>query len=122
MEQEAEEIIKSKLAYALLLTLLTDRILSSLQIEDTACKVCKCPKSTYEAKWTVNEILTLKRLSTIQKSWGNSMKQHIEVLLITHFSIFGAEVVDTFSICYILMPLPRGYEPVKIALENELGT
>lgn len=126
LEREADpekntEVIKAKKAYALLISLLDDRILASFQKEDTACKIWKSLQSTYEFKGAVNQILTRKRLSTIKKSKEISMRQHIdEVLkLITDLRISGAEVSDIDTIVYILMSLPKDFEAVKVALENQ---
>ncbi|GBM97668.1 hypothetical protein AVEN_11679-1 [Araneus ventricosus] len=70
LEKEADatndtEVSKSKKAYAILLTLLVDKILSSLQKEDPFFKIWKALISTYKAKGAVNQILTCKRLATI---------------------------------------------------------
>ncbi|GBN76962.1 Retrovirus-related Pol polyprotein from transposon TNT 1-94 [Araneus ventricosus] len=126
LEKEADatndtEVSKSKKAYAILLTLLDDKILSSLQKEDTAFKIWKALISTYEAKGAVNQILTRKRLATIRKSKETSMRQHIDEILklISDLRVSGAEVSDIDSIVYILMSLPKEYESVKVALENQ---
>ncbi|GBN20004.1 Retrovirus-related Pol polyprotein from transposon TNT 1-94 [Araneus ventricosus] len=126
LEKEADatndtEVSKSKKAYAILLTLLDDKILSSLQKEDTAFKIWKALISTYEAKGAVNQILTRKRLATIRKSKETSMRQHIDEILklVSDLRVSGAEVSDIDSIVYILMSLPKEYESVKVALENQ---
>lgn len=120
-ETKAAEVVKSKKAYALLLSLIDDRILASLQKEDTACKIWKSLQSTYQMKGAVNQILTRKRLSTIRKMKEVTMRQHIDdvLKLITDLRISGAEVSDIDTIVYILMSLPKEFEPVKAALENQ---
>ncbi|GBN35938.1 hypothetical protein AVEN_46326-1, partial [Araneus ventricosus] len=126
LEKEADatndtEVSKSKKAYAILLTLLDDKILSSLQKEDTAFKIWKAFISTYEAKGAVNQILTRKRLATVRKSKETSMRQHMDEILklVSDLRVSGAEVSDIDSIVYILMSLPKEYESVKVALENQ---
>ncbi|GBN60939.1 hypothetical protein AVEN_82010-1, partial [Araneus ventricosus] len=126
LEKEADatndtEVSKSKKAYTILLTLLDDKILSSLQKEDTAFKICKVLIYTYEAKGAVNQILTRKRLAAIRKSKETSMRQHIDEMLklVSHLRVSGAEVSDIDSMVYILMSLPKEYESVKVALENQ---
>ncbi|GBN32088.1 hypothetical protein AVEN_149032-1 [Araneus ventricosus] len=110
LEKEADatndtEVSKSKKAYAILLTLLDDNILSSLQKEDTAFKIWKALISTYEAKGAVNQILTRKRLTTIRKSKETSMRQHIDEILklVSDLRVSGAEVSDIDSIVYIYL-------------------
>ncbi|GBM95326.1 Copia protein [Araneus ventricosus] len=126
LEKEADatndtEVSKSKEAHAILLTFLDDNILSSLQKEDTAFKIWKALISTYEATGAVNQILTRKRLATIRKSKETSMRQHIDEILklVSDLRVSGAEVSDIDSIVYILMSLPKEYESVKVALENQ---
>lgn len=117
----AADILKSKKAYALILSLLNDNILASLQNEDTACKIWKKLQATYKAKGAVSQILTRKRLATIRKSKDVPMRQHIDVImnLVGDLRISGAEVSDFDIIVYILMSLPKEYESVKVALENQ---
>ncbi|GBM76252.1 Copia protein [Araneus ventricosus] len=96
-------------------------MLSSLQKKDITFKIWKALISTYEAKGAVNQILTRKRLETIRKSKGTSMRQHIDEILKLVFDlrVYGAEVSDIDSIVYIWMSLPKEYESVKVALENQ---
>ncbi|GBN68297.1 hypothetical protein AVEN_264271-1 [Araneus ventricosus] len=74
-----------------------------------------------KAKGAVNQILTRKRLATIRKSKETSMRQHIDEILklVSDLRVSSAEVSDIDSIVYLLMSLPKEYESVKVALENQ---
>ncbi|GBL87871.1 hypothetical protein AVEN_192047-1 [Araneus ventricosus] len=100
------EVSKSDKAYAILLTLLYDRILSFLQKEDTAFKSLI---STYEAKGAVNHILTRKRLATIRKSKETSMRQHIDDILKleSDLRVSGARPVSRCTASIVLFNFSR---------------
>lgn len=120
-ENSAAEKGKAKKAYALLLSLLSDNVVISLQNESTACEIWKKLERTYDTKRAVNQILIRKRLATIKKSRDICMRSHIDQInkLISDLKLSGAEVSDTDTIVYVLMSLPQEYESVKTALENQ---
>ncbi|XP_054722257.1 uncharacterized protein LOC129231933 [Uloborus diversus] len=113
--------LKSKKAFAVILALLNDNILASLQSEDTACKIWKKLQSTYKDKGTGSQILTRKRLAMARKQNDVSMRSHIDNMLnlVSDLRISGTEVSDFDVIVYILMSLPKEYETVRISLENQ---
>ena len=120
-DDSASEKIKAKKAFALLLSLLSDNVLASLQEENTAYKIWKKLESVYDTKRAVNQILIRKRLSTIKKNRDVSMRNHIDEInkLVMDLKLAGAEINEIDTIVYILMSLPQEYENVKTALENQ---
>ena len=115
------EVIKGNKAYALMLSLLSDNILSSLQSERTAKEIWKRLHSTYESKGAVSQILIRKQLATIKKRHDVPMRQHLDNVakLVADLRLSGAEVSDIDFIVYIFMSLPVEFENVKVALENQ---
>lgn len=118
-----EEVLKAKKTYAVLIQFLSDDILSTLQEEKTAAKVWSKLGERYDVtgKGTVSQILTRKRLLTAKKTRDQTMREHLDNIsrLASELRSTGATVSEEDLIVYVMMSLPREYEGVKTALENQ---
>ena len=107
-EENEKETKDAKKAYALLLTLLDDTVLSTMTSEVSACQIWNSLKSKYAKVSAVSQILVRKKLATLKKRRECSMQKHIDELLgiVNELRLSGAEVNDMDVVIYLLMSLP----------------
>lgn len=118
---DANEVTASKKAYALLLTFVSDKILTGLAEEVTCFTILKKLKTTYKREGTVSQILVRKRLSMLRKKKETSMREHLNEIdeLVNQLKSCDVKVSDMDVIVHILMSLPAEYEGIKSAIENQ---
>ncbi|KAG8192570.1 hypothetical protein JTE90_015204 [Oedothorax gibbosus] len=121
-EDNAEQI-KARKAYAILIQFIADGVLSTLQTETTAATIWQKLSDLYDqsGKRTVSQILTRKRLMTVNKIRYVNMREHLDHILklVSDLRSTGATVSDKDVMVYILMSLPKEYESTRTALKNQ---
>ncbi|GBO14042.1 Copia protein [Araneus ventricosus] len=119
-ETKESEVSASKKAYALMLSLLSDKVLVSLLDENTCASIFQKLKSTYLKDGAVNQILIRKHLAML-KNKEVSMREHLNEVngLVNQLKSCSVKISDVDIIVYILMPLPSEYDSTKSAIENQ---